>query len=156
MDIKERYDVIVIGSGLGGLTCGALLAKNGFNTLILEQHTAPGGYCTSFKRKGFTFDAAVHFLEGLGDGGLFYRMLSALEIEKELEYYRMDPLYKVVYPDESIAIPADLNEYIALLSSKFPAEKQGITKLFDTVEKLMMELMRLPMSLKIWDLALFP
>ena len=156
MDIKERYDVIVIGSGLGGLTCGALLAKNGFNTLILEQHTAPGGYCTSFKRKGFTFDAAVHFLEGVGYGGGLYNILSELEIENELEYHTMDPVYKVVYPDESIAIPADLNEYIALLSSKFPTEKQGITRLFDTIEKLMMELVRLPMSLKIWDLALFP
>jgi all-trans-retinol 13,14-reductase len=127
MDIKERYDVIVIGAGLGGLTCGALLAKNGFKTLVLEQHTAPGGYCTSFKRKGFTFDAAVHFLEGAGYGGFLYRILSGLEIENELEYHTMDPVYKVVYPDESIAIPADLNEYIALLSSKFPAEKQGIT-----------------------------
>lgn len=156
MDIKERYDVIVIGAGLGGLTCGALLAKNGFNTLVLDQHTAPGGYCTSFKRKGFIFDAAVHFLEGVGYGGSLYNVLGELEIENELEYHRMDPLYKVVYPDESISIPADLNEYIALLSSKFPTEKQGITKLFDTIEKLMMELSRLPLSLKIWDLALFP
>ena len=59
-DNQGTYDVIVIGAGIGGLTCGALLAKNGFKTLVLEQHTVPGGYCTSFQRKGFTFDAAVH------------------------------------------------------------------------------------------------
>ena len=98
----------------------------------------------------------MHFLAGLGRGGTLYNILSDLGIEEELEYHRMDPLYKLVYPDESISIPADLNEYIALLSGKFPTEKEGIAKLFNTISKLMMELARLPMSLKIWDLALFP
>jgi 2-polyprenyl-6-methoxyphenol hydroxylase-like FAD-dependent oxidoreductase len=53
--LKDRYDVIVIGAGIGGLTCGALLAKKGLSVLVAEQYSRPGGYCTSFQRKGFTF-----------------------------------------------------------------------------------------------------
>lgn len=68
----------------------------------------------------------------------------------------MDPLYRIFYPDESITIPADLDEYIALLSKKFPDEKEGISKLFDTIKNLAEDIQRLPTSLKIWDIMLFP
>ncbi|NOY64254.1 MAG: NAD(P)-binding protein, partial [Nitrospirae bacterium] len=57
---SEEYDAIIIGAGIGGLVCGCYLAKAGMKVLICEQHHKPGGYCTSFKRKGFTFDAAAH------------------------------------------------------------------------------------------------
>ena len=50
---KNMYDVIVIGAGISGLVCGCYLAKAGLRVLIVEQHNKPGGYCTSFKRKGF-------------------------------------------------------------------------------------------------------
>ena len=49
----NKYDVIIIGAGIGGLTCGCYLAKAGLKVLIIEQHNKPGGYCTSFERKGY-------------------------------------------------------------------------------------------------------
>ena len=61
---KNKYDVIIIGAGISGLVCGCYLAKAGMKVLIVEQHDKPGGYCTSFKRQGFTFDAAAHTLGG--------------------------------------------------------------------------------------------
>lgn len=155
-DNQGTYDVIVIGAGIGGLTCGALLAKNGFKTLVLEQHTVPGGYCTSFKRKGFTFDAAVHFVEGVGEDGSLYQILRELGVEREIEFHHLDPIYRIVYLDEAISIPASLDEYVALLSDKFPEEKEGISEFFDTIVKLAKEMERLPTSFKPWDLALFP
>lgn len=154
--LEKYFDVIVIGAGLGGLVCGAYLAKNRLKTLVIEQHSIPGGYCTSFRRKGFSFDTAVHFLEGLDEGGGFYNILKDLKVEKEIEFIRMDPLYKIIYPDECISIPADLDEYIGLLSKKFPDEKEGISKLFDTIKKLKEEFQQLPTSLKIRDILLFP
>jgi phytoene dehydrogenase-like protein len=90
---KTKYDAIIIGAGIGGLTCGALLAKSGLKTLIIEQHSIPGGYCTSFKRKGFVFDSAVHFIEELGEGGRFCQILKDLEVEKEIELYKLDLLH---------------------------------------------------------------
>ena len=64
MDIKDKYDVIVIGAGIGGLTCGAFLAKEGLSVLVAEQHSRPGGCCTTFQRKGFNFDAGIEYLAG--------------------------------------------------------------------------------------------
>jgi prolycopene isomerase len=55
--LKSKYDVVVIGAGLGGLTTASLLAKSGLDVLVIEQHNLPGGACTSFRREGHTFDA---------------------------------------------------------------------------------------------------
>lgn len=153
---SKKYDVIVIGAGLGGLTCGALLAKKGLKTLIFEQHSLPGGYCTSFKRNGFTFDSAVHFVEGLGKKGRFYQILKELRIEKKLGTCKLDPLYRVIYPNRSIHVPAKLDEYIELLSTEFPSEEESIYKFFNTVEKLNDETQRLPYPLRVWNLVFFP
>ena len=60
----EETDVVVIGAGIGGLTCGSYLAKHGKRVKVLEQHYVPGGCCTSFSRKGFQFDAGVLHLTG--------------------------------------------------------------------------------------------
>ena len=58
--IKDKYDVIIVGAGIGGLVCGCYLARSGVKSLIIEQNSQVGGYCTSFKRKKFIFDACVH------------------------------------------------------------------------------------------------
>jgi len=57
-----NYDAVIIGAGMGGLSCGTLLAKKGLRVLICEQSSKPGGYCQNFKRNGFTFTPAVHYL----------------------------------------------------------------------------------------------
>lgn len=152
----KKYDVVIIGAGIGGLTCGALLAKNGFKTLVIEQHSIPGGYCTSFKRNGFIFEAAVHFSESLGEGGRFYQILKELDVEKEIELHKLDPLYRVFFRDESFSIPANLNEYISMLSKEFPKEEKGISELFETIKKLKKEMGELRTPLRPWDKILVP
>ncbi len=69
---KDEYDVIIIGAGIGGLTCGCYLAKAGMKVLIVEQHSKVGGCCTSFKRKGFTFDATIG---GLRENGILKKCI---------------------------------------------------------------------------------
>jgi len=59
-DIKSEYDVVVIGSGLAGLTCANMLARGGHSVLLLEQHSKLGGLATWFKRKEHIFDVALH------------------------------------------------------------------------------------------------
>lgn len=153
---SKEYDAIVIGAGLGGLTCGALLARRGLRALVLEQHLIPGGYCTSFKRKGFTFDSAVHFVEGLGKKGRFYQILKELKVEKELKVYKLDPLYRVIYSDRSVLVPTNLDDYIELLSTEFPGKKENISKFFIAVDELNNEVRRLPYPLRAWNLLSIP
>jgi heterodisulfide reductase subunit A-like polyferredoxin len=58
---SSAFDAIIIGAGLGGLSCAAGFARQGFRTLVLEQHDKPGGYATAFKRPGgFEFDVSLH------------------------------------------------------------------------------------------------
>jgi len=61
--------VIIVGSGIGGLTCGAFLSKRGYKILILEQDYQVGGYCSSFKRGDFTFNVGVSDVSGLWEKG---------------------------------------------------------------------------------------
>lgn len=128
------YDAIVIGAGIAGLVCGAFLAKSGKKVLLIEQHSIPGGYCTSFKRKGFNFDAAVHHIGGCGKWGVVGRCLKTLGIE--MDFYPLDPMDHLIFPNFTIEIPADVDEYILRLQERYPLEKDGIKHFFQDFFKL--------------------
>lgn len=72
-----RYDAIIVGSGMAGLTAGAYLCKNGHNVLIIEKSEKTGGLVTSFERDGFTFDAGIRAFE---NSGIILPMLRQLGI----------------------------------------------------------------------------
>ena len=57
---KKQFPIVVIGAGLGGLVSAAYLSKFGFDVTVLEQHSIPGGYATSFEREDFSFDVSLH------------------------------------------------------------------------------------------------
>ena len=62
-----RYDVVIIGSGLGGLVCGSLLAREGKKVLILERQAQPGGCMQSYQRGRLSFDTGLHYIGGLAE-----------------------------------------------------------------------------------------
>ena len=138
----EETDVVVIGAGIGGLTCGAYLAKHGKRVKVLEQHYVPGGCCTSFNRKGFQFDAGVLHLAGGKESGAFQRVLSALDIEDELEF--REQFQRFVFPDVSLESSRDVTHWPSLLKDKFPREAEGIVGLFDVIGKIHDDIRRLP------------
>ena len=97
----DAYDVVVIGSGLGGLTAGAMLAKDGRRVLVVERYTRPGGYAHSFSRGGDIFDSAIHLLPGgaradLGFPGplqMLTAALLAIPLKKNLPVALLTTLY---------------------------------------------------------------
>ena len=80
------FDAIVIGGGLGGLTCGAYLTKYGSRVLVLEKNSRLGGYATSYASNGHTFDIATQALGGCDPEGPVYQVLEDLELEKEVTF----------------------------------------------------------------------
>jgi phytoene dehydrogenase-like protein len=126
----EQYDVIVIGSGIGGLFCANLLAKEKLKVLLLERHYMLGGFCSTFRRKGFIFDAATHFYPLLGNPTTMTGKLLG-ELGIATEWVKMDPVDQFHLPGlPTFAVPADLGEYLALLKKWFPDEAAGVDSYF--------------------------
>lgn len=120
------YDAVIIGAGISGLVCGCYLAKAGMKVLIVEQHDKPGGYCTSFKRKGFTFDAAAHSFGSYREGGNFRKILTELGVDKIIKIKRFNPSDIVITPDFKITFWNDLEKTINEFQMAFPEEGNKI------------------------------
>jgi phytoene dehydrogenase-like protein len=130
-----RYDAVIIGAGIGGLIAANLLARAGLRTLLVEQHYMVGGYCSTFRRGGFTFDAATHFYPLLGNPEtLTGRLLGELGVRTG--WVKMDPVDTFHFPDGSrFAVPADLATYLARLKAEFPEESAALDEFFGVVRE---------------------
>ncbi len=125
----QKFDVVVIGAGLGGLSSAAYLAKAGKKVLILEHHSVPGGYAHEFRRGKYRFEVALHALDGVAPGGWAYPVLKDLDVIERVPFQRMDPFYTVRFPEHEITAYADPVAFEAELVSNFPHEKDGIHNL---------------------------
>ncbi len=123
---KAKYDVIIIGAGISGLVCGCYLSRAGMKVLIVEQHDKPGGYCTSFKRRGFFFDAAAHSFGSYREGGNFRKILTELDIDTKLSIKRFDPSDIVISPDHKITFWNNIEKTKLDLITNFPEETTAI------------------------------
>lgn len=129
------YDAVIIGAGVGGLVCANLLARAGLKTLLVEQHYMVGGYCSTFKRKGFIFDAATHFYPLLGNTeSITGQLLRDLGIPTR--WVKMDPVDHFHFPDGSrFSVSADFDTYMATLKARFPDEIPGLDAFFADVRQ---------------------
>lgn len=124
------YDVIIIGGGLGGLTAGARLAKNGKSVLLLEQHDRPGGCATTFSRKEFTMEVGLHEMEGLYPGDKKIAMFEELGILDRVKFLELPEFYRFINGRQDLVIPHDKEEAKQVLKKTFPSETEGIDSYF--------------------------
>ncbi|MCF8227060.1 MAG: NAD(P)/FAD-dependent oxidoreductase [Bacteroidales bacterium] len=125
-----QYDVIIIGGGLGGLTAGAKLAKEGKNILLLEQHDRPGGCATTFTRKDFTMEVGLHEMDGLhpADGKL--KIFNELGVSDRVNFLPVPEFYRFFNGRTDVVMPHDKDDAIAMLNEIFPGEEAGIEAYF--------------------------
>ncbi len=149
------FDIIIIGAGVGGLTCGALLAQRGLKVLVVEKNRKVGGCCTSFRRKGFTFDVSVQSIGECHRGGRIWRILDRLDLLNEIQFVRLEPAREYHFPDRTISQYSDLGSHIDHLSSQFPKESKGIREVYSTFDRLFREMSEMPSSLDWFDTKTF-
>jgi len=151
------WDAVIIGAGLGGLSCAAAFARQGFKPLVLEQHTIPGGYATTFKRPGgFVFDASLHST-GVGERDGVPNLIDGFPEITDIEFVPHKVLYRAIFPDHDIRVPhKNADGYIKLLIDAFPDEKAGIESLFQTMRGLVSDLGRYQTAGGQVDMANFP
>ena len=128
------WDVIVIGSGIGGLVTASQLAAKGAKTLVLERYLIPGGSGGSFRREGYTFDVGASMIFGFGEKGHTNLLTRALaDVGQHCDTVPDPAQLKYHLPGGlNVAVDRDYEAFIARLSALFPHEAKGIRAFYDT------------------------
>ena len=157
----NHYDVIIIGSGLGGLTAGALLAKSGKKAIVIERHDRVGGYAQSFKRHGFHFDSSIHFTGGghpveSSRYGAILKTLELLGVEDRCTFPKLDPFIRLITPNFTFNAPLGNEAFIQALSARYPGNRQRISEFTALANKVNLELRHMPLKSSWWDTIVMP
>lgn len=131
----ENFDVIVIGSGIGGLTAAGLLSRYGKRVIVCESHTVAGGAAHNFRRQGFEFDSGPSFYCGLSDAGSLNPVKQVLDILGEsLQTVPYDPLGHYHFPEGSFAVYCNYQRYREEVAKITP---QGARELAEFEKRLL-------------------
>ncbi|MGH8442563.1 MAG: phytoene desaturase family protein [Nevskiaceae bacterium] len=131
------YDVIVIGSGIGGLTCAALLSKLGRKVCVLEQHYTAGGFTHSYEREGYEWDVGVHYIGETHKPKSQMRRLFDVITDGQLQWAPMDPCYdRIILGDRRYDLVAGRENFAAELKKRFPAEAGAIDRYVELVQRV--------------------
>ena len=129
--------VIIIGSGLGGLTCGFILQKNGYDVTVLEQGHQIGGCLQCFSRQGVKFETGMHFIGSAAEGQTMNRLMNFLCLT-DIELGPLDPkgYDTIALAGEIFRFPNGRDAFVEQMSSYFPKEKDNLKHYIDLVARI--------------------
>jgi all-trans-retinol 13,14-reductase len=128
-DASKEFDVIIIGSGMGGLTTASLLSKAGKRVLVLEQHYTAGGFTHSYSRKGYEWDVGLHYIGDVHKEFHPLRKMYDLITDSELKWAYMDELYdRIIIKDTEYKFIAGAENFKSEMLKHFPNEKEALEK----------------------------
>ncbi len=135
-DLKQKYDTIIIGSGMGGLATAAILSKQGQKVLVLERHYTAGGFTHVFKRKDYEWDVGIHYIgEMQREKGILKKLFDYVT-DGALKWADMGEVYdKIIIGDEHFDFVKGVKNFKEKMVSYFPEEEQAIDEYINLVFK---------------------
>ncbi len=136
--MSDAKHVIIIGSGLGGLSCGVILAKNGYRVTVLEQSAQVGGCLQCFTRRGAKFETGMHFVGSAAEGQTLSKLMRFLELDGDVRLSRLDPSgYDVVALGGKLYKFANgRRAFINQMAEYFPAQRANLERYYDLIERI--------------------
>ena len=124
-----KYDVVIIGSGLGGLICARQLAQSGRSVLVLERQVQPGGCLQSYRRDNMDFDTGLHYVGGLAEGQPLYDAFQQLGLMR-LPWHRLDVdgFDQITIGKQTFPLAEGFNHFATSLGEYFPHEKDSLNQ----------------------------
>lgn len=121
-----KADAVIIGSGLGGLVCGCLLAKLGQRVIVLEQAAKPGGCTLAYHRRGVELDTGFHYVGGLGEGESLHGIFQQLGL-MDLPWKRMDANFEHIrHEGRDYFFAQGFDRFAETLAHDFPEDREGL------------------------------
>lgn len=133
-----KYDVVIIGSGLGGLFCANILSKEGMNVCVLEKQKHFGGNLQTFKRDGKIHDTGIHYVGGLGKGQNLHQYFKYAGIIDRLKLERLDldAFDKIGFQGKTYSYAQGYDNFIETLLQDFPNEEKALKNYRDQIKKI--------------------
>ena len=136
--IMPKYDVVIIGSGLGGLLCGNILSKEGLSVCVLEKHHQAGGCLQNFTREGCVFDTGIHYVGSLDEGQVLNRYFKYFGILDKLPLKRLDAdgfdVISFANENKEYKYAMGAEGFVDKLSEAFPKERASLKKYMQRIK----------------------
>ncbi|WP_018627220.1 phytoene desaturase family protein [Niabella aurantiaca] len=132
-----KHEVVIIGSGLGGLLCGSILGKEGWRVCVVEKNKQLGGNLQTFARNKQLFDTGVHYIGGLSKGQNLYQVFKYAGIMDQLRLEKMEAAFDhiLLENDPEVYVQSQgYDAFISNLAAAFPEEKEAITRYCEKVK----------------------
>lgn len=136
-----KYDVAIIGSGLGGLVCGYILGKFGYKVVVLEKHYQIGGCLQTFHRNGITYDTGMHYIGSMDEGQVLHRYFKYLNLLDDVKLRKLDEsgFDTISIKGEIYKIPMGYDNFVEGLSQQFPEERQNLEHYIHSIREVAKE-----------------
>jgi len=144
--LEKEYDILVIGSGLGGLVSALILAKEGLKVCVLEKNNQYGGNLQTFSRDKLIFDTGVHYLGGLSEGQNLNQYFTYLGIMQEMNLKKLEEngFDRITFDNDEIEYPHSqgYENFVEQLSKIFPDERENLTRYIQEIQNICNEFPR--------------
>ncbi len=136
----KQTNIVIIGSGMGGLVCGDILSREGYNVCILEKNKQIGGCLQTYARDKVVFDSGVHYVGGLDKGQNLYQIFKYLGLMDKLRLQKLDEdvFDKIIIDndDKEYVFAQGYENFISKLLLDFPGEEQALRAYCDKIKEV--------------------